>query len=74
MKVLATVAVVLGLLLVAGVAWTAAELHYGNCIAAAQARHPVPVQTELQRLNGSRGAVEAQRRQVAAVNGCSRLP
>jgi hypothetical protein len=58
---LALVAVILMLLL----AWIGGELHYGNCVAGAEARHPIAYE-------GGRVVEEAAR--TEAVDGCSRWP
>jgi hypothetical protein len=70
-----TVALVLvSALVTIGLTLIASEMHYGNCVHAAQARYPQPVVSERERLIGSDELVAAQRRSIKAVDGCSRVP
>ena len=78
------VVLTVGLLIVAGLAWTGGELHYRGCVDAAQARHPVqalagsdnPFDREEESLLDSPGG--DRRREIralrAGVDGCSQLP
>jgi hypothetical protein len=74
MKSLVASIAVVGILVAGVLAWTAAEHHYANCIDAAQARNPIPQQTDVQLFRDEEAPVRAQRRLVEQVNGCSRLP
>ena len=75
MKTIAGLLVVVGLLLVAGLFWTAGELHYGNCVEAAQAANPAPPQTDIEaRLEGSPDVAAAHQRQKRSVARCTRTP
>ncbi len=72
MDVIATtrrsVAVVLalaGVLFFVLLAWIGGELHYGNCVAGAEARHPVTYRA---------GAAVEDTQRVEAIDGCSRWP
>jgi hypothetical protein len=73
---------VLGLAILAVVIWGASEAHYGACVSAAEARHPVYVVYERLALGGLLPQGQPKTKQVAvgavarrrAVAGCSRLP
>ena len=83
-------AVIAALLLGVGLLWAAGEFHYGNCVDAAQARHPETIEVTAPgdpRQPGKRGARDSpglgvseavvRKPNVArrrAVEGCSRLP
>lgn len=57
--------ILIGLLLVAAVAWNAAELHYRNCVNTAKAITGSPATTSL---------IGPSPLLIKKINGCSRLP
>jgi len=71
------VALILGLLAVALLAWVGSELHYRSCVLAAEARTPVVVVRKPNQGRFGEGTTEAVRGQAArkrAIDRCSRLP
>jgi hypothetical protein len=75
-------ALILGVAILATGLWAASEAHYGACVSAAEARHPVYVVYERLALGGLLPQGQPKTKQVAvgavarrrAVAGCSRLP
>jgi hypothetical protein len=74
----------IGLVVVAGLAWIGSELHYRSCVDAAEARTPVVVVKKPGNPFGARGleensgagdeTVRGQAARRRAVDACSRLP
>lgn len=75
MKALAGALLVVSLFIAGALAWTASELHYGNCLDAAQARHPDALINPIeQEITVPKEARKARKDRIAAVRGCSRVP
>jgi hypothetical protein len=70
-------ALIVGLAILAAVAWGASELHYRSCVNAAEARTPIVV-TRPPKLDPlfeePRQVVRGEAARRQAVHGCSRLP
>jgi hypothetical protein len=75
MRLLAVVVGIVGVLVTAGLAWGAGEMHYENCVNAAVAAHPDPAVDPIRQRIGDTSIIDkAQAARVAAVKRCSRLP
>jgi hypothetical protein len=74
-RVIAIVALVVGVAFLAVVTWAATEAHYANCINAVEARTPLvpePTQTGAAREPVSEAARLEER--VSGIDGCSHWP
>lgn len=75
-KVTGVLLLVVAVASVAALAWIGSSLHYGSCVAAAEARTPIGPPSMIQDAYGEfQGqASPSTRARRAAVEGCSRLP
>ena len=74
MKLLATAFVLVGLLIAGSVAWAAGEMHYGNCLQAADALHPDPFVWGSWSKYADESEASNSKARVAAARKCSRVP